>query len=701
MKRTITVAAALLLACFSALADEGMWMVNTIDEALMKKMQERGLQMQAGAIYDADAPGASVCDAVVALDFGCTGSIISDNGLVITNHHCAYSDVYGLSNEEHNYLEDGFWAYREDQEVPIPNKSIFFLKKVIDVTEEAQKISREQGLAGKPMGMRKLSHILEKKYADESGLEASLSSMWSGEKYYMALYKVYKDIRLVAAPPVSIAAYGGDIDNWEWPQHKCDFAMYRIYAGRKGEPAEYSAKNVPLKSKAKLSICTDGYAEGDFTMVIGFPGRTSRYSPSSRVRYMDEVELPVSNMMHRKQMDIINGWMNANPSIRLKYSDKFFTLSNGQELHEGQVQCCKRFDVVDRKKAQEKELQEWIDADSMRAGKWGGLIDSIDRKYTAMCEVGKQVEFFRETIFRGARLAVFATRLNSFSNGKGKRNPEGVKSACRKDFEQMDLKVEGDLMKLAITSFYNNIDRKYWGAYQTEVFEKAGQDATAAFELMWKESWMSSPAGMDEFLAEGTQLETFSDDPIVKFLNDVKYTDFSQALDDIQGEVKVLDLGREYTHAMYRMRQDKGIPVYPDANSTMRITYGTVQGYSPKDAVRCHWQSLSKGILEKYNPADYNFTLKEDWRNAILAEQNLPVDFLSDNDITGGNSGSPVMNARGELIGLAFDGNKESLASDVYYTDGYNMCVNVDIRFVLWTLRNYAHLDRILKEIGQ
>jgi len=701
MKRTVVATAALLLACLFAKADEGMWMVNTIDNALMKKMQERGLQMQAGAIYDADAPGATLCDAVVSLDFGCSGSVISDNGLIITNHHCAYADVYELSTEEHNYLEDGYWAYRADQEIPIPGKSIFFLKKVIDVTAEAQKISQEQGLAGKPMGMRKLSHILEKKYAEESGLEASLSSMWSGEKYYMALYQVYKDIRLVAAPPVSIAAYGGDIDNWEWPQHKCDFAMYRIYADKKGRPAEYSDKNVPLKSKAKLTICTDGYNEGDFTMVIGYPGRTSRYSSSSKVNYMDEVELPVSNMIHHKQMEIMNRWMNADPAIRLKYSDKFFTLSNGGELYEGQVQCCKRFDVVGRKQAEEKELQAWIDANPQRAEKWGNLLKSLESKYTAMDEAGRQVEYFRETIFRGSRLAVFATRLNSFRNGKGKRNPEGVKGACSRDFAQMDLNVEGDLMKLAVTTFYNNIDCKYWGDYQREVFEKSGRDANAAFETMWRESWMSSPEKVKAFLSEGTDLETFTNDPIVNFLNDVKYTDFSQVLDDIQGEVKVLDLGREYTHAMYEMKQEKGIPVYPDANSTMRITYGTVRGYSPKDAVYCHWQSLSKGILEKYDPSDYEFGLKEDWRSAITAAQDLPVDFLSDNDITGGNSGSPVMNAKGELIGLAFDGNKESLASDVYYTDGYNMCVNVDIRFVLWTLKNYAHLDRILKEIAK
>ena len=262
MKKTLILTLAVLLGV-SARADEGMWMINAIDSALEKKMQERGLALSAGEIYNADAEGATIADAVVSLEFGCTGSIISDNGLMITNHHCAYSDVHKLSTPEHNYLDEGFWAMHSNEEVNIKGKSVYFLKRVLDVTEEVEELKKEQLKIGKSDGMRRLSYLMEKKYDEETGLSTMLSSMWSGSKYYLAVYEVYKDVRLVAAPPVSSAAFGGDIDNWEWPQHKCDFAMYRVYTAPDGSPAAYSEENVPMKSAAKLKACI--YAEsGDY-----------------------------------------------------------------------------------------------------------------------------------------------------------------------------------------------------------------------------------------------------------------------------------------------------------------------------------------------------------------------------------------------------------------------------------------------------
>jgi len=319
-----------------AKADEGMWMIHAIDAALEKKMQERGLELSAREIYNADAPGSSVADAVVSMEFGCTGSIISDRGLLITNHHCAYSDIHGLSTPEHNYLEEGFWAMRQEEEVNITGKSVYFLKKVLDVTDEVLKLQADLIAEGKPSGSRRLSHLMEQKYSRETGMEAWLASMWRGSRYYLALYEVYKDVRLVAAPPVSSAAFGGDIDNWEWPQHKCDFAMYRVYTAPDGSPAEYSEDNVPLKPVRKLSISLDGYKAGDYTMVIGYPGSTNRYSSSFETDFTETLKHPVNNAIRGRQMDIIKGWMNRDPEIRLKYSDYFFSLSNMQECFSGE-----------------------------------------------------------------------------------------------------------------------------------------------------------------------------------------------------------------------------------------------------------------------------------------------------------------------------------------------------------------------------
>ena len=694
--------AALLLTGVTARADEGMWMVNLISKALEARMQEKGLQLSANEIYNAEAGG--LTDAVVSMDFGCTGSIISDEGLVITNHHCAYSDVYKLSSDSHNYLEDGFWALKSTDEVPIEGKSIYLLRKVIDVTDEVSAVLAEAAAEGRPMGFRKIAYQLEKRYAADSGCEASLSSMWAGSKYYMALYTVFKDIRLVAAPPVSIAAFGGDVDNWEWPQQKCDFALYRIYTAPDGTPAEYSADNVPLKPVRKLAISTQGYADGDFAMVIGYPGRTDRYASAAKINYEETVSYPITNEVRAAQMKIVSDAMNADPAVRLKYSDYYFTLSNIQENNEGMVQCIKRFGVTAQRRAQDSELQKWILADGGREQKWGGVLEALDSVYAAIENADRSRIWYRETIVRGTRLAVVATRLNS--SRRNLTNPRSVnimKHSDAQTYSELDLDVEKQLFRYSVASYYANVDKRFWGEFQKSLFENYSGDCQALADALWASSWLTDEKRIAEFLTcDGPEMEKYCDDSLFNFLQEVKINDFNREIDCIQKENTPTGLGKEYTHALYEMRQDKGIEQYPDANSTMRLTYGTIGGYEPYDGVYCSSHSTADGILEKYDPQNYDYSLKPEWKSLLESQgRGMTVNFLTDNDITGGNSGSPVLNARGELIGLAFDGNKESLASDVDYTPQYNHCVNVDIRYVLWTLRNYARMDRILEEIGQ
>ena len=692
-----------------AKADEGMWMINLINEALEKNMQERGLELSANEIYNADAPGTSVSDAVVSMEFGCTGSIISDQGLLITNHHCAYGDIHALSTPEHNYLEEGFWAMNADEEINIKDKSVYFLKKVIDVTDEAKELMESYEAEGKFLGGRKLSYLMETKYGEQTGLEAWFASMWGGSKYYIALYEVYSDVRLVAAPPVSAAAFGGDVDNWEWPQHKCDFAMYRVYTAPDGSAAAYSPDNIPMKPAAKLKISLDGYQAGDFTMVIGYPGRTNRYSSSFEVAFDTDMKLPINNSIRGKQMEIIKKWMDADPEIRLKYADYFFSLSNVQELYSGQVACCKRFGVVEKKQAVEKELAAWIAASPERTKQWGDLLESLERNYEAIAPAERNASYYRETLIRGTRLSTIIRR--AFNS----RNPHGTGKRMLKDYEKMDLRVERDLMEYAIGTFIENIDPKYFTPWMKELMAKFTEDGTcntkALVDSLWSTSLFSTPEGIDRLHRKEVSHEEITADPLGRFIMDVNITSFNKDKTAAENGVSTVSLDKEFTHALYQMRLDKGEPQYPDANSTMRITYGTVGQLEPCDGMICDWKTTPAGILEKYNPADYDFHLNDrqyllyrsaDWGRWGFGPDNslMYVNFLTDNDITGGNSGSPVMNSKGELIGLAFDGNKESLTSDVWCESDYNKCVCVDIRFILWTLDRYAGMTRIIEEIG-
>ena len=692
-----------------AKADEGMWMINAIDAALEKKMAERGLQLSAREIYNADAPGSSLSDAVVSMEFGCTGSIISDQGLLITNHHCAYSDVHALSTPEHNYLEEGFWAFRSEEEVNITGKSVYFLKRVLDVTDEVLELQADLIAEGKPSGSRRLSHLMEQKYSRETGLEAMLSSMWRGSKYYLALYEVYRDVRLVAAPPVSSAAFGGDIDNWEWPQHKCDFAMYRVYTAPDGSPAEYSEENVPLKPVRKLTVSLDGYKEGDYTMVIGYPGSTNRYSSSFETDFTETLKHPVNNAIRGRQMDIIKGWMDRDPEIRLKYSDYFFSLSNMQECFSGEQECFARFDVVEQKEEVEKELQEWIMASSERVKKWGGLLEALKAGYNAIRDIETNQSYYRETMIRGCQLAVIMRRAHN------PRNQAGTGEKMLENYAGIDLRVERDLLEYAVEVFVNNLDRSYMTPWHLELIESFSSDGVcdtkALADALWESSIFTSEEGIARLGRKEVPSEEIVSDSLCRFVMDIKATDFTQAKAEAEGTPNLTALHKEYTNALYQMRLEKGIVQYPDANSTMRITYGRVGGLEPRDGVVCDWKTTPAGILEKFDPADYDFRLND--RQYLLynagqwgrwgfgpEEKDMYVNFLTDNDITGGNSGSPVLNSRGELIGLAFDGNKESLASDALWTEGYNKCVCVDIRFILWTLDRYAGMTRIIDELG-
>jgi hypothetical protein len=572
---------------------------------------------------------------------------------------------------------------------------------------------------GGGFAMRRVYSLIEGRYGRlfKGQGEVSCSSMWGGNKYYMALYEVYKDVRLVAAPPICIASFGGEVDNWEWPQHKGDFALYRIYTAPDGSPAEYSPDNIPMKPSRTLKISTAGVQRGDFAMVIGYPGRTDRYASSFKVNNIETVVNPIQVEIQGEQMKIIDGWMNLDPAVRLKYADHYFSLSNVQEIREGEIFCYSKYNVAEKKREQEVELHSWIMSDSLRAKRYGTLLHDLGVKYKSLEYIEKQTGYYRETMARGVRLHRMlnhvARSAEMVAKSKGQQVPIADSTRAletiMKMYDEFDMRVEKDLIDLSIREFYAHVDSVFWGEWLTEQYDLFEGDTYALVDWIWENSLFTDQGRFEKALSEATTAEKFRADPLMAAINSTKMIMYNNYKSKVDRGIKLTRLENNYRNLLYQMNLEKGIPQYPDANSTMRITYGTVGPLRLCDGIICLERSTVRGILEKYDPNRYIYSLKpelkalydaRDWgRWADASTGELYINFVTDNDITGGNSGSPVMNGRGELIGLAFDGNKESLAGDTYFDPVMNKCVCVDIRYVLWILDKYAGMQHIIAEM--
>ncbi|OFX79662.1 MAG: hypothetical protein A2X20_03780, partial [Bacteroidetes bacterium GWE2_40_15] len=602
----VTTLFTLLLILTPSRADEGMWLINLLDKNLTSKMRAAGLKIDPKIIYDENT--ASLSDAVVALDFGCTGSIISKDGLLITNHHCAYGDVHALSTPNKNYLEDGFWAMKRDQEIYINGKSVFFLRKVMDVSDEVKRVSDSLKTAGQPSGMRRISSVMEGAASKKSGMESMLMSMWRGSKYYMFYYEVYTDIRLVGAPPVSIAAYGGETDNWEWPQHKGDFALYRVYGGKDGKPAKYSVNNVPITPKKVLNISTKGVKEGDFTMVMGFPGRTNRYNSSFGVNEKERVTNPVSVKLRKGKLQIMNSFMEIDPAVRLKYADHYFSISNVQELMAGEVTNFRRFGVVDIKKSQEGELQSWIMSDPTRAEKWGDLLKKMEESYNKIEKIAKAKKYFQETMVAGQGFIYMGNRTNSLKTAKDREKLDTLKVGSEhhktlvrnieSGYESCDLRVEKELMYFQLREFLGAVPEEYWGDYIRRLYKEFYGDSKLMTDYIFENSIILNPDKFRATAGKDQPIDLYIEDPISQLSRSAKITEFNSDEAKIMNGESVYDMEAYYTRLVYQMNKERGVVQYPDANSTMRLTYGTVGPINPSDGIYYSSQSTTQGFID-------------------------------------------------------------------------------------------------------
>ncbi len=721
MKKILTTFFIILFSASALISDEGMWLVNLLNKQMYAKMKSEGLKLQANEIYNEQ--GGAISDAIVALDGGmCSGSVISASGLMITNHHCAYGDIHALSTPAKNYLEDGFWAMNTSQEIPIKGKSVTFLRKVLDVTAEVNKVADSLDKIG-PRGiffMRKVSGIMEDRYKNQP-YEVSLNSMWRGSKYYLYFYETFSDVRLVGAPPVSIGAYGGETDNWGWPQHKGDFAIYRIYTNKDGKPAEYSKDNIPMQPKKYLNVSAAGIKNGQFTMVLGYPGTTNRYVSSFELQEKFNILNPIISGVRRAKLEVWKKYMDQDPLVRLKYSDKYFGISNYCDFAKWENKCIARFKVIDELKNREKELQAWINADPARVAQYGKVMENLEKGYAAKAEITKIREYFRESLIRGPEFLNIGQRLNSFLNGLIKAKKDSlsvndkevaafVKTILDKVFTESDVAADRELLKVMMGYYLKEVPRKFYDADFAKFADSLGNNAERISDYIFDNSIVTDSLRMRNFFNSPRAIKDLMKDPILTVVKTMKIQQYNMIEDALLKKANV-DLSKErglFVKALYEMKNSMNIAQYPDANSTMRLTYGTVGPIEPSDAIFYNYQSSSVGILEKYNPDDYEFNLtpkmkdllnKGDW-GKWGQNGKLYTNFLSDNDITGGNSGSAVLNGKGELIGLAFDGNRESMAGDVYFKNGYNKMVSVDIRYVLWIIDKYAGASNILNELN-
>ena len=706
MKRFFILLAALSMT-LTAYADEGMWLLPLLQKMNGKALKEAGCKLTPDEIYSINH--SSLKDAVIHFGGGCTGEIISAEGLIVTNHHCGYSNIQALSTDEHNYLMDGYWAMTRDQELPARGLSVTFLQSMTDVTaalEKAEKKIRktesdEAKVAELMQAERKA--LTEKAEKENKNCRAQLVNFYNDNVTYLIVSKTYRDVRFVGAPPASVGKFGGETDNWMWPRHTGDFSMFRVYAGPDNEPADYSPENKPYRTKSHLKISLAGVQEGDYSMIMGYPGRTQRFQTAAQLKQMI-AENRIAIDARTVRQDIMWDAMCADPSVQLKYANKYASSANGWKKWQGEELAFANLDIIGREEQKERDFMAWVNQKPARQQAYGNALKQIEDAVNASAADENAISLLSEAPYR-IELVGLAGRLTQAVSRQGESTKvlEPLKSAYRDYVVDLDRKEA-----VALLDFYRNRADKedYPKGLGVDFEDFATMDIPAYVNYLFDESAFTEYDKVAA-LVEAGEWDKIWEDPAVRLFNAIMtevtkhYPGMLGSQDDLRAGSKAFTAGL--------MEWEKGKPSYPDANSTMRLTYGHVLPYSPKDAVLYKHYSTVKGVLEKEDPTNPEFIVPEKLKALIEAKDFgryadpsdglVHVCFLTNNDITGGNSGSPVLNAKGELIGLAFDGNWESMSSDVMFEPDLQRCICVDIRYVLFLVEKLGGATNIIREL--
>lgn len=695
-------------------ADEGMWLLQLMKEQnAIDMMKKQGLKLEADDIYQ---PGkVSLKDAVGIFGGGCTGEIISPEGLILTNHHCGYASIQQHSSVEHDYLTDGFWAKNRSEELPTPGLEFRFVHRIVDITDlinakiKSGEVDEYEALTS-PFLEKVAAEELEKSdLKGKPGIEPLALPFYAGNKFYLIYYKVYSDVRMVAAPPSSVGKFGGETDNWMWPRHTGDFSMFRIYADANGEPAAYNEKNVPLKTPKYLPISIKGLNEGDYAMIMGFPGSTSRYLTQSEVKQRMTADNQAMIDMRTVYLDVLKKEMASSDTVRIQYASKFASSSNYWKNSIGMNKAIIDNDVLGTKAEQEKKYAAFAKGKP----EYEGVVEKIDAIVEKSTPVYRQLNYIYEGLNGTIRFGCPPALMDQIKKAIAEKNDSlldftlaqleiSYEKLFNKDY---DHDVDRTVMKAMLPALAKALDKDQLPAFYQIIEDKYKGNIDAYVDDMYDHSIFSSRANLDKFLKK----------PTIKAIDRDLATQYSRAkiekLDTLSKQYRALTkelalLHKAYIRGLGEMKLP--VPSYPDANFTIRLTYGNVKSYRPRDGVYYDYYTTTKGILEKEDPDNREFNvpakLKEliqngDYGRYALKDGTMPVCFLTTNDITGGNSGSPVINGEGQLIGCAFDGNWESLSGDISFDNNLQRCIALDIRYVLFILEKLGGCGHLIDEM--
>ena len=705
--KKIVLAITLIISVLIVKADEGMWLPYNLSGQSLYEMQQLGCKLTAEQIFSLNQP--SLKDAIVQFGGGCTGELISPEGLLLTNHHCGLSYVQTHATMEHDYLTDGFWAYSKAEELPNPGLTVSFLTMVDDVTKAVldgvtDEETRNEIIAE---NIKKITKELK----GERDVEIEIVPFYSGNQYILFEYDVYRDVRLVCCPPWGIGKYGADTDNWTWPRHKGDFNIFRVYTDKDGKPAKYSEDNIPMKSKHYLPINIKGVKPGDYAMILGYPGSTDRYSTSYTVKNLIESDCPSIINCRTTKLNEYRKHMDADQEVFIKYASKQASVSNYWKYAIGQKKQLVRNHVYDKRLAQEEAFREWVDADPERQAVYGDIFNGIEEKWDILDDIIMPMTYLREAGWNGGEAVAFSRRfmrINKLINEKGSteditKMAQGLKAQTKSFFKDYDKDLDKDVTIALLNLFYKDIDR-YVPSMIAEIGAKNGGDFTAWVNKAFDKSIFVDQAKLEKWLEKPKSLDK---DPLFALAMNI-IDEYNNVVIPLYQEAGLAGNAGERLYMKGHMEMQTERNFYPDANFTMRLTYGAVEPYKGADAVNYSYYTTMDGVMAKYVPGNWEFDIPQDVRDLYeardygrYADENgdLIVNFITTNDITGGNSGSPVINGEGELIGLAFDGNWEAMSGDIMFEQKVQRTICVDTRYLLWCLEKVGGVKNVINEM--